>query len=494
MDSVMRLLVVAIAAAALIAVIYLMFVVPADDPGQLIKKQLETAQVELGKIQQIQILEYTENYAMQGELFDDRGRSVAFECNNENLCCIKGEKCGEIEWDERLIAFKKKRPVETISRCFLEEGIFVCRVYFGKGPAQVEITEVVTEDTLDLSQRTAFPVSVKIKNSGNSIMTYGSIEMKLYQWQTQFENSKLIFITQESQPLTVMNPGNEFTRDFTFNPETSGEYEIHIRAEGENAGFWEKTIEFNVTGIPASDCSTIDDEGEIVCDPQTNKIKEKYYCDKCEFGFECEKLWEAQTGLTLETGDKSFTYYLTNDDCPDPNAEPDFIIPSGSAGQLAWPTPGITRVGSCFGNRMLSGRPDWHDGIDISAPSGTPVFTMAPGIVFRIGTGYNAGFGNSIVIKHSDTLFTAYNHLRDGGILVSPGETVVAGQQIGVSGNTGLSTGAHLDIKVYTSADKVWRGDTGVNPLCYFPASITSGLDLAGASCQTHSPYDGCSS
>lgn len=491
----MKLLVVAIATAALVAVIYMMFVIPADDPGTLIKKQLETAQVELGKIQQIQMMEYSKGYMLQGKTFDVRGRSVAFECNNENICCMKDEKCGEIEWDERLIAFKKKRPVETISRCFLEENIFVCRVYFGQEPAQIEIEEVIAEENLNISIGNKFPVSVKIKNSGSSIIPYGSIELKLYQWQTQFEKSKLVFITQISQPITVMNPDEEVVKEFVFNPETSGKYEIRIKAEGENSGFWEKTIEFEVTGIPVSDCSTVDDEGELICDPTTKKLKEKYYCQNCNFGFECENVWEAQTGLNLEAGDKGFAYYLTSNDCPDPNTEPEVVTPSGFTGQLDWPTPGINRVGSCFGNRLLSGSPDWHDGIDISAPSGTPVKTMAPGVVYRIGTGYNAGFGNSIVIKHSNFLFTGYNHLRDGGILVTVGQTVNANQQIGVSGNTGHSFGAHLDIKVYTSSDKVWRGDTGVNPLCYFPASIISGLDLVGEySCKVYNPFEGCSS
>jgi len=386
--------------------------------------------------------------------------------------------------------------VETISRCFLEDGIFVCRVYFGQEPAQIEITEVITTETLDLSQGKEFPVSVKVKNSGNSIIPYGSIELKLYQWQTKFEKSKLVFIDQKPKTISVIKPGEEIVKEVIFNPETSGDYELHIRAKGENSGFWKETIEFNVTGIPQSECSAKDDEGEIVCDPITKKLKERYYCENCNFGFECENLWESEMGLELEAGDKSFAYYLTDDECPDPNVEPNIIIPSGFTGQLDWPTPTIKKVSSCFGWRMLPGNPnpDKHDGIDIATPVGTPVYTMAPGVVVRIGKGWNAGFGNSIVIKHSDTLFTAYNHLMDGGILVSRWESVSANQQIGLSGNTGHSTGPHLDIKVYTSADKILGGDTGVNPLCYFPASITSGLDLAGtSSCKVYNPYEGCS-
>ena len=228
MDSVLKLLITAIASVALIAVIYTMFVVPADDPSLLIKKQLETAQVELGKIQQIQLITYSKDYALQGKTFDDRGRSLAFECNNEDMCCLKNEKCGEIEWDERVITFKKKQPVETISRCFLEEGIFVCRVYFGQEPAQIEITKIIAKNNLELNQGNEFPISVKLKNSGGSIMPHGSVELKIYQWQTQFEKSALVFLTQISQPLTVMASDEEVIKEFIFYPETSGKHEIEI--------------------------------------------------------------------------------------------------------------------------------------------------------------------------------------------------------------------------------------------------------------------------
>jgi murein DD-endopeptidase MepM/ murein hydrolase activator NlpD len=89
-----------------------------------------------------------------------------------------------------------------------------------------------------------------------------------------------------------------------------------------------------------------------------------------------------------------------------------------------------------------------HDGnaVDFGAPIGTPVLASAAGtVLIAKGSGYNGGYGNYIVINHSNGSQTLYGHLSQ--VSVSVGETVSQGQKIGLSGNSGKSTGPHLHYK-----------------------------------------------
>jgi murein DD-endopeptidase MepM/ murein hydrolase activator NlpD len=88
-----------------------------------------------------------------------------------------------------------------------------------------------------------------------------------------------------------------------------------------------------------------------------------------------------------------------------------------------------------------------HNGIDIAAPLGTPIFAAANGVVLiSKGSGWNGGYGEMIVIKHANGTQTLYGHLS--ATLVSAGERVTKGQQIGKMGSTGRSTGVHLHFEV----------------------------------------------
>ncbi len=94
-----------------------------------------------------------------------------------------------------------------------------------------------------------------------------------------------------------------------------------------------------------------------------------------------------------------------------------------------------------------------HNGIDLGVPVGTPVYGAAPGTV--IGTGdtdtqcAGVSYGRFVLIKHANGLTTLYAHLSKIG--VSMGQKVGARDQIGLSGNTGYSTGPHVHFTVYAS-------------------------------------------
>lgn len=108
---------------------------------------------------------------------------------------------------------------------------------------------------------------------------------------------------------------------------------------------------------------------------------------------------------------------------------------------FSFPTGELGRVSSKYGwrsNRM-------HRGIDIALPSNSPVYSTWSGIVRTKGVDAT-GFGKYIVVRHSNGLETVYGHLNS--ILVQRGDKVLSGDLIGLSGNTGRSTGPHLHFEV----------------------------------------------
>jgi len=137
----------------------------------------------------------------------------------------------------------------------------------------------------------------------------------------------------------------------------------------------------------------------------------------------------------------------------------------GSTGNSVKPLSGNPTISSPFGQvRHLTfngkkspsyGQP--HGGVDFAVSTGTPVMAANDGVV--VGTPYDAdGFGNYVQVQHRDGHSSYYGHLASKG--VSEGQEVTAGQVIGVSGNSGNSTGPHLHFEVR-------RGGIKVDPLGY---------------------------
>ncbi len=112
-------------------------------------------------------------------------------------------------------------------------------------------------------------------------------------------------------------------------------------------------------------------------------------------------------------------------------------------------------ISSTFNYRIdpFTKRRTWHNGLDISCPTGTPIYAPARGkISFR---GYHGGYGNLIEVNHGNGITTKYAHLSKFN--VSKGQMVKRGDLIGFVGNTGRSTAPHLHYEVY-------KDDKAVNP------------------------------
>ncbi|MGF1488337.1 MAG: M23 family metallopeptidase [Prochloraceae cyanobacterium] len=142
-----------------------------------------------------------------------------------------------------------------------------------------------------------------------------------------------------------------------------------------------------------------------------------------------------------------------------------------TTGNKQHPIAAGTQISSGFGWRSRpapagsksGGKAQFHAGVDFAAPIGTPVRAIDGGVVVKIGGGNSCPdfgssssklgcggqLGNWIDIRHSDGTVSRYGHLQQGSIVVRKGMAVSSGQAIGAVGNSGYSTGPHLDFRVH---------------------------------------------
>lgn len=137
-----------------------------------------------------------------------------------------------------------------------------------------------------------------------------------------------------------------------------------------------------------------------------------------------------------------------------------------TSGNWYWPLPNRYKLSSLFGgrNHPITGRWHSHSGVDIPAPSGTPIYAAQDGIVTTIGTNRRSSYGYYCIISHGNGYATLYAHQCRIPPL-QEGQTVKKGQVIGYVGTTGSSTGNHLHFELRingtrTSALKLYPGMT----------------------------------
>ena len=134
---------------------------------------------------------------------------------------------------------------------------------------------------------------------------------------------------------------------------------------------------------------------------------------------------------------------------------------SGVDGYI-WPTNNTRVVTSPYGERWCPFHGyESHNGADIDAARGSAVLAAKSGRVIQAG--WNGGYGISVMIAHDDGITTLYGHMD--GCSVSVGQTVSQGETIGICGNTGNSSGAHIHYTMYKN------GGT-IDPLPYLPGYI----------------------
>ena len=125
-------------------------------------------------------------------------------------------------------------------------------------------------------------------------------------------------------------------------------------------------------------------------------------------------------------------------------------------------------ISSGFGMRTLNGRTREHKGLDIAARPASRVFSAGAGKI--IESGYNGGYGLTVLIDHGDQVYTRYAHLNYVEPNIKVGETVHYGEPLGLMGKSGHVTGIHLHYEILTGnyVPGAWgRGLTPRDPFSF---------------------------
>ncbi len=134
-----------------------------------------------------------------------------------------------------------------------------------------------------------------------------------------------------------------------------------------------------------------------------------------------------------------------------------------SATGFMWPLPAYNTLSSLFGGRVnpITGSSESHTGIDVPAPSGTPILCAKAGVV--IISEYHYSYGNYVVVSHGGGQTTLYAHMVSRG--VAEGTVLNQGDAVGYVGTTGHSTGNHLHFEIRFDG-------TRYDPVNYFPDKV----------------------
>jgi murein DD-endopeptidase MepM/ murein hydrolase activator NlpD len=164
-----------------------------------------------------------------------------------------------------------------------------------------------------------------------------------------------------------------------------------------------------------------------------------------QVGVEVSPTVDAMPQMGEQSQNKGGPYYPIPLDEPEPLVDyANEMINLANGTPLGEPTNGW--IASGYGTRTdpFNGRRAFHYGIDISNMVGTPIIATAAGKVVFAGS--NGGYGNMVKIEHAGNYLSIYGHLNR--IHVKPGDRVVRGDNIGIMGNSGRSSGSHLHYEV----------------------------------------------
>ncbi|MDT0398598.1 MULTISPECIES: LysM peptidoglycan-binding domain-containing M23 family metallopeptidase [Streptomyces] len=144
---------------------------------------------------------------------------------------------------------------------------------------------------------------------------------------------------------------------------------------------------------------------------------------------------------------------------PAEQSSPEATAQNANASAYSSPVPGAGGLGTAYkvaGSMWSSG---YHTGVDFSVPTGTSLKAVGAGTV--VSAGWGGAYGNQVVVKLNDGYYAQYAHLSS--LSVSAGQSVTAGQQVGLSGATGNVTGPHLHFEIRTTPNY----GSDVDPVSY---------------------------
>jgi murein DD-endopeptidase MepM/ murein hydrolase activator NlpD len=151
-------------------------------------------------------------------------------------------------------------------------------------------------------------------------------------------------------------------------------------------------------------------------------------------------------------------------------ASPDSAVTGSVGGDIRWPFPTTVPISSGFGARQVAGCSfcsTFHQGVDFAPGRGTPIHSVAAGKVIKVQAD-DGGFGNDVWVQHDvdgKQFVSVYGHMQDNSFMVTQGQQVAAGDELGLVGSTGNSTGPHLHLEIHING-------IPVDPLAWLTANV----------------------
>ncbi|MDW4917762.1 LysM peptidoglycan-binding domain-containing M23 family metallopeptidase [Streptomyces californicus] len=230
----------------------------------------------------------------------------------------------------------------------------------------------------------------------------------------------------------------------------SGDYLSKIAAEHKIKGGWEKLYQDNRSTV-GGDPSLIHPGMKLTLGAKGSAPAEKSAAPEA-----APKKAAPAPKAAPKQAPKGDTISADDSEGSEKSAQSGSSEATGSGWSAPLANPNVTTQYRASGASWSSG---YHTGSDFQAASGTPVLAIGPGTV--VSAGNSGSYGNEVVIKHEDGMYSQYAH--QSSLNVSVGQTVTGGQQIGLSGSTGNSTGPHLHFEVRTGPSY----GSDVDPIAY---------------------------
>jgi len=275
----------------------------ADDPTEAVENQLEAAETQLGQFTSEDTY-FPAGHVVQAMAYEAADRSIVFNCNSDLHCCDEGEDCDKaIEWDnsgeKRYFSFGTQKPVAVSARC-RHQDLYICKVFIGEEPAQVEIKELELETReLDLAESESIKASFEAENTGAQDMIAVQAIARLYKLKAKPEAG------MERERELV----GEFTEEFELKQGEKHQGEIDVEIT-ENGNFevevilQEKTDETNyeMQSFDVTAFGKVETGGCVAGEMTVQELEKCVYLLPCECKsiVECEAMWRSLLEIPIE--------------------------------------------------------------------------------------------------------------------------------------------------------------------------------------------------
>ncbi|MBU0636181.1 hypothetical protein KKE06_04100 [Candidatus Micrarchaeota archaeon] len=309
-----RLLVAAIVALAFLWIFFTYLAPLFAQPTNEIEKIFEglpLAKTSPGQTTSLGIIAFSRDDILRSSAFSESGTDTILECNSPFHCCDKGNRCGsKARWDEQQIQFSQHQNTPVFLRCDEQFDFFACTIFVGQKPPQIELQEPSFETTLDLAVKNMFSVSIDIQNTGEAPSKPGLIEWRLLKKTDGLFESPAIVIGQE--PFESLFPLETTTTRIEVTVGVEGDYQLHLKAIAEDAGFEEQIIEFQASN-QSNPCRALTQQAiQKTFNTIARLCTEKFFCTECYLATHCKQAWEQERPeLSFELGDYSFTQTIS---------------------------------------------------------------------------------------------------------------------------------------------------------------------------------------